>query len=301
MYEAICEKQSVNIRQISTNRAEQVGYYRFLENEEVTLGELRVTLGAHCQEQVEEVQHVLSISDSSEINLQAHSERLKSKGLGVVGNNQDIGFFIHPTLVLNGANGFPLGISDVLLWNREPSRLDKEARQYKRLPIEEKESEKWLSSAKNSQRYLLAGGATSITHIADREADIYEEWVTVPDKHNHLLIRASRDRSLFGTPEKLFAHLSQQPVEGTYSFTVMADARHNRSAREAWMAVRFTSVQLCRPARLSRSDYPPTVQLYAVEAREINPPSGVEPVHWRLLTTQGRSRFGTGLTSHYLV
>jgi hypothetical protein len=34
------QQQSVNIHQISQNRAEQLGYYRFLENEKVTLSEL---------------------------------------------------------------------------------------------------------------------------------------------------------------------------------------------------------------------------------------------------------------------
>ncbi|WP_334728571.1 hypothetical protein [Nostoc sp.] len=28
--------------------------------------------------------------------------RLSSEGLGVVGNNTDVGFYIHPTLVLDG-------------------------------------------------------------------------------------------------------------------------------------------------------------------------------------------------------
>ena len=63
------QHQSVNIRQISRNRAEQVGYYRFLENENVTVSELVRSLSAHCQQQVEG-RHVLAVSDSNEINLQ---------------------------------------------------------------------------------------------------------------------------------------------------------------------------------------------------------------------------------------
>lgn len=43
------------------------------------------------------------------LNLQSHQGRLKPEGLGVVGNNTDIGFLIHPTLALDVANGFPLG------------------------------------------------------------------------------------------------------------------------------------------------------------------------------------------------
>ena len=122
LYEAVRQHQSVNIRQLSRNRAEQVGYYRFLENENVTISELVRSLSAHCQQQVEG-RHVLAISDSSEINLQSHALRLKPEELGVVGNNTDVGFYIHPTLVLDGESGIPLGLSTVQLWSRSLARL----------------------------------------------------------------------------------------------------------------------------------------------------------------------------------
>ncbi|BAY12576.1 transposase [Calothrix sp. NIES-2098] len=91
-----------------------MAYYRFLENENVRIGELVHSLSDHCVTQVEG-KHILAISDSSEINLQAHIGRLKAEGLGVVGNNTDVGFDIHPTLVLDADNGFPLGLSWVYL------------------------------------------------------------------------------------------------------------------------------------------------------------------------------------------
>lgn len=187
-----------------------MGYYRFLENQQVSLSELAKSLSAHCQQQVEGL-HVLAVSDSSEINLQAHAGRLKPEGLGVVGNNQDLGFFIHPTLALNAASGFPLGISSVQMWSRPAERPDKHTRRYKQLPIQEKESLKWLESAASSQRCFELGGATTVTYIGDREADIYEQWVTVPNHQTHVLIRACRDRLLVGTRETPFTHLSQQP------------------------------------------------------------------------------------------
>ena len=56
--------------------------------------------------------------DTSEINLEGHRGRLKPDDVGVVGNNRDLGFFIHPTLVLDAQDGFPLGLSHVQLWTR---------------------------------------------------------------------------------------------------------------------------------------------------------------------------------------
>ena len=279
------QHQSVNIRQISQNRAEQVGYYRFLGNENVTISELVRSVADQCQQQVEGLHHVLSISDSSEINLQAHRGRLKPDGLGVVGNNRDVGFFIHPTLVLNAETGFPLGLSAIHLWGRDLDHTDKHQRGYKDLPIEEKESYKWLLSAEQSNRCLRAGGVRLVTHIGDRESDLYEEWATVPDAQSHLLVRARQNRRLLGQSTSLYAYLSAQPCAGTYTVQVTEDPRKGRIAREAFLAVRIAKVHLQRPGNLSAQDYPPSVCLYGVEAKEVNPPAGQEPIHWRLLTT----------------
>ena len=161
------QHQSVNIRLISRDRAEQVAYYRFLNNENVTVGELVQSLSEQCCKQVAR-RHILAVSDSSEINLQSHIGRLKPEGLGVVGNNTDVGFFIHPTLILDAESGFPLGLSTVKLWTREPNHRNKHQRNYQKLPIEEKESYKWLSSAAKTQPCLTDGGAKMITHIGDR-------------------------------------------------------------------------------------------------------------------------------------
>lgn len=247
----------------------------------MTLSELVRSLSDHCEQQVEG-RHILSISDTSEINLESHRGRLKSEGLGVVGNNKDVGLFIHPTLAVDAENGFPLGLSNVQLWTRSPERPE---RDHAKLPIEEKESYKWLASAERSQRCFQVGGARLVTHIGDREADIYEEWATVPDRYNHVLVRVHQDRRLLGRTESLYTYLSAQPCEGTYTVDVIADSRHGRTAREALLVVRWASVEIQRPDKLNREDYPPRIKLYAVEAKEVNPPTGQEPIHWRLMTT----------------
>lgn len=278
------QHQSVNIRQISTNRAEQVGYYRFLENSSVTVSELIRSISDDCSKQVEG-KHVLAVSDSSEVNLQSHAGRLKLEGLGVVGNNTDVGFFIHPTLVLDAENGFPLGLSTVQLWSRAIDHASKQERNYQKLPIEDKESYKWLASAQQSERCLKCGDAIMVTHIGDRESDIFEEFATVANQYNHILVRSRQDRRLFGKPESFYSYLNEQPCEGTYTVDVPAEPRIGRIAREAFLVVRRAMVKIQRPDKLSACDYPESVTLYAVEALEINPPAGQEPIHWRLLTT----------------
>lgn len=251
----------------------------------MTVSELVGSVSNDCQQQVTG-RHVLAISDSSEINLQAHAGRLKPAGIGVVGNDTDAGFFIHPTLVLDANSGFPLGLSAIQLWTRPANHKQRHPRHYESLPIEQKESFKWIASAERSAHCLIDGGrATLITHIGDRESDLYAEWATVPNAQNHLLVRACRDRRLSGQRQSLYEHLSAQPCLGNYSIELEGDSRTGRMSREAWLAVHTSRVEIARPKRLSAKEYPASVKLYALEVREVNPPDGQQPVHWRLLTT----------------
>ncbi|NJL02686.1 MAG: hypothetical protein HC910_19785 [Spirulinaceae cyanobacterium SM2_1_0] len=154
---------------------------------------------------------MLAISDSSEINRQAHQGRLQPEGVGVVGNNQDVGFFIHPTLVVESETGLPLGLSTVQVWHRPAERPSKAERHYKRQPIEEKESYKWIKSAQGSEAVFEAGGVTQVTYIGDSESDIHEPWFQMPQTHRPLLVRACRDRLLSDCEASLFAHLALNP------------------------------------------------------------------------------------------
>lgn len=277
------EHGNVVIHQLGANRAEQVAYYRFLDHEQVTVSLLTKALAASCQQHIHGG-HVLSISDSSEINLEAHRERLKSQGRGVVGNNRDLGLFIHPALVVNADNGLVLGISALKVWHRAENAPNKTQRQYRSQPIETKESYKWIEVFEQSQQTLAATPIEMITHIGDREADIYEEFSRIPDSKNHLLVRMCRNRRIVESDDSLFAYLATQPVAGSYQLQVEADPRQHRQERLAELEIRWSSVTIRRPKSL-KGDAPPTVSLYAIEAREINPPTGEKPILWRLVTT----------------
>ena len=222
----------------------------------MTLSELVRSLSEQCQQQVKGRQ-ILSISDTSEINLQAHQGRLNPEGLGVVGNNRDVGFFIHPSLVVDAESGFPLGLSHVQLWSRDPERPSKQERQSAKLPIEQKESYKWLASAERSQRCFEQGEADLVTHIGDREADLYEAWITIPNRWNHLLVRVHQDRRLVGQTQSLYASLSTQPQVGSYTMEVTLDARQGRKSRQALLAVSCASVKFGDPPSSKPTSTPP--------------------------------------------
>ncbi len=271
------------VNQFSSTQKEQIAAYRFLHNPDVSIDELIEASYKHCSSQVGD-KHVLSIQDTSEINYQNLAGKLKAndKNIGPVGNNIDAGFFLHPNLVVDTAEMFPVGFSSIHVWNRQWDKSSKNAREYKTLPIEEKESFRWISSAQTSKKVLLQ--AAHITIIGDRESDIYEELVLVPDQKTDLLIRSSVNRKLH-EGGKLFETLSQSTLQAVYKIEIKGNRK--RENRIAEMMLRYEKVKIARPANLLNKQLPDYVELWAIESREQSEsvPEGEDEVLWRILTT----------------
>src|SRR5229473_1122641 len=153
----------------------------------------------------------------------------------------------------------------------------------KKRPFAEKASRRWLDATKTAAG-LVAAGAVCVTVIADREGDIYEEFACRPAE-TELLIRAHHDRlledggALYGCMEDV-AELGRETID--------LPANPGRPARQVVLALRARKVTLVRPKRnhpAEAAKLPENVTLTLVEAREVDPPDAVTPVHWRLLTT----------------
>jgi hypothetical protein len=280
------EKETAVLNQLSNNRAELVGASRFFNNISVTEEILIEESAGRCQNAVKG-RHVLAIQDTSEINYESHRGKLSHQDpeLGPVGNDKNIGFFIHPVLVLEQESAFPLGIADVHVWNRNWDKKTKKERNYQSLPIEEKESYRWIECSEASKNVLSE--SASVTIVADREGDIYEEFVRVPDEKTDLVIRSSYNRKLHDSNEKLFEHFEQMESMGTYNLEIKKSQR-KRTPRLATMEVKYDKVKIARPSNLNKTDYPDEyIELYAIFAveRAETIPEGEEGVLWRILTT----------------
>lgn len=271
-----------SIRQLATNDSESKAFYRFLQNDHVSEADLIRNLSSNCRSCVTD-RPVLCIQDSSEINLYHHRNRIKKDGhIGITNASEaGLGFFIHPSFVLDAETFMPYGFSDVKVWNRRLDAAPKYKSHIKNmLPIEGKESYKWIASSIKSKQAL--DKAREIIIIQDREGDIYEQFCLIPDEQTHLLIRAKTNRML-ADKTRLFEHLAQLPMQGSYEIMLEGDKRKSIKKRIANIEVRFSKVTISRNQYKDKS-MPETVELYAIEAREVT--AGIEnPIHWRLLTT----------------
>jgi hypothetical protein len=81
--------------------------------------------------------------------------------------------------------------------------------------------------------------------------------------------------------QKLWAFLAAQPVGETRELIV--PRRRGQAARTATVEVRWALVTIQAPAVGAKKGWPP-LSLWAVWVREVDPPPGVEPIDWMLLT-----------------
>jgi hypothetical protein len=234
-----------SIRQISSDYASQRGWYRFLGNNKTTEESITKEITQQCFLSVKE-RVVLSIQDTTEINLFNHKNRIQiDDSIGITTSSDfGLGFFLHPSFVVDAQSGFPIGFSDIKVWNRSNEKTTKYEREYKKLPIQEKESYKWIDSSIKSKEVLAE--ATTVIIVQDREGDIYEQFAIVPDPKTHLLIRSKSDRML-AEGIKLFSKLAACESAGSYSINIPGDKRKKQIKRTATLAVRFCPIKLKRP------------------------------------------------------
>jgi len=269
-----------SIRRITSTDAEQKSFYRLLNNgsftEEGIINTVVNRCGSLCSGR-----HVLCIQDTTEFNLNHGREGIKKKtGLGRTTKEGILGFMLHSSLVVDAARSTALGYSSVRVWERDEDGPDRHERKYKQQPIEQKESYKWIESARQSKELLLS--AEMITVVADRESDMYDLiGGGITDARTHLLIRSSSDRKTV-SGVKLSVHLNSLPVMHTYELEVRGDVRKNIAKRRAVMELKWSRVLLARPSR-SNGSLPETAEISVVEAREQG--AGSKGIYWRLLTT----------------
>lgn len=273
---------SNSIQSISESRAEQKGYYRFLNSGKVKEEVLSEEIGKRCGKAVNG-RTVLCIQDTTEINLSKHSNRLKAgSGVGPIDAvKKGIGFKIHPCLVVDASNYFPYGFAGIDVYHRQTIQ-SLPYHELRKLPIDQKESGKWIRGNQSAGKYLDT--ASSVIIIQDREGDIYEQFIEgATAKNAHLVIRCKYNRCL-STNDKLWLSLSQQQVAGHYKVMIEADSHKQSGAREALIEVRYKKVQFRRPDKKAAGTATVSKEVYVIEAKEITI-NVKDPIHWRLITT----------------
>ena len=270
------------IPEASGDKAATMGAYRFFANPQVTMD---VILTGHIEATVERMrQHaiVLAPQDTTTLSYTTHP---MTEGLGPVSHRNDeaIGLMLHDTVAFS-VDGTPLGVLDAQCWAREVEDAGKSMRR-KDLPIEQKESMKWLRSFRRVAELQKACPQTKLVSIGDRESDIYELFLeaTQDPVGPALLVRltSGSQRKLAADGCLLWSFMQARAADETLPLHLPRAGA--RKARDTMMDLRFAPVQLKPPKRATAM---PTIQAWAIFLSEH--PDWVldnDPMEWMLLTT----------------
>jgi len=272
-------KPRAQIPQACGTRAKTKAAYRFFDHARTTMDAILQSHYEASATRVSEQALVLAVQDTTSLNYNAQPA---IENLGPIGTRADswLGLMVHDTMAFTPA-GVPLGLIDVQCWARDASQFGKRATRHAR-GIEDKESHKWLKSVAAAAKLQSRCPHTTVVSVGDREADIFElfDFARKLPLAPKLLIRAERNRKLTEEHGTLWQHMGTQPIVGTRALQV--PRRGNRAARVAQMAMCYARVELEAPQRHAKLQ---PLTLWAVWAREAEPPANNAPLEWMLLTT----------------
>jgi len=289
--EDLGRQPSASINQACEDWADSKAAYRFFGNEAVTPEQI---LSPHTQRTLARMQGhtvVLAVQDTTFLNYTHHPE---TQGLGEIGtkNQHQRGFGLHSTLAVT-PQGQPLGLLTQAYVERPLDQPAHTPNELRKLPIEKKESYRWLQAFEKT--ISLAPPGVQVVTVCDREADIYDLFALAQERQASLLVRAEDNRCLQDEQVRhLWPKLEQQPIQG--ELCVHITGNDKRKERQATVSVRYCTVKLRPPWRPEQKKLP-VVTLQAILVREENPPANLaelgdhEPIEWLLLTNTPVSHF----------
>ena len=189
------------------------------------------------------------------------------------------GLLMHSSLAVT-TDGLPLGMAAVRFWNRKKFKGTAALKRKvnpTRVPIEGKESMRWLANLRQSTELL--GEAARCIHIADREGDVWELFCLARELGTHFLVRRCVDRRAGDGSHKVSDAMAEVKVQGLHRVAVRDDKGKPGTA-QVEVSYRRKTV---RPPIGKQKRYP-TLVLTLLHAREPQEPVGRPRIDWKLIT-----------------
>ena len=263
--------------------------YRFFSNDRVSEDEI---LTGHFQSTRDRTAAadgpVLVLHDTTEFSFQ----REKPDAIGLtykVNSGRDkagrlrshtvCGILMHSSLAVT-TEGLPLGLGAVKFWTRKKFKgtaaLKKKINPT-RVPIEKKESVRWLENLKQATKLLDA--PERCVHIGDRESDIYELFCTAQEIGTHFLVRTCVDRLAGNGDHTVADEMDNVVVKGLHRIEV----RDNRGdATEAVLEIKYRRIRVLPP--IGKQKRYPALILTVIHAEERGTPKNRKRIDWKLVT-----------------
>lgn len=289
--ESFSQKPNMSIPAACGERAKMEATYRFFDNPKVTLERILPSHYKNSVERIKDLKIALLVQDTTELDITRPHDQVED--MGPVDNGARFGFFFHPLMAFD-TSGVPHGMVWSKCWTRaqaiEGEVKDKDRR--KKLPIEKKESVRWIECVREARKVAEQCPDTLCVCIGDSESDIFAvfaEPLNTTNGQMHLIVRGAYDRALADGTAKVLETVRSTPVlyeqhieirrRESLTSAPKSPRKKSRESRTALVNARATSVTI-NPG----SGFAP-VTLNVVLVEEPNPENVDVPIQWLLLTT----------------
>ncbi|MBB4398904.1 IS4 family transposase [Bradyrhizobium sp. ERR14] len=263
--------------------------YRFFSNDRVEEADILSGHFAATRARYDDCRGpILLIQDTTEFSYQ----RANTSAIGLtksVNSRRDkdgrwrhhtvCGMLMHSSLAVT-VEGLPLGLAAVKFWTRK--KFKGTAQLKKKInptcvPIEKKESVRWLDNLRQSIERL--GQPARCIHIGDRESDIYELYCLTQELGAHFLVRACVDRLAGDGGHTIATEMGETSVKGLHYIDVRND---KGEATKAALEIKFKRIVVLPP--IGKQKRYPALDLTIIHATERGTPKGRKPIEWKLIT-----------------
>jgi len=284
MIEALAANPQASVNSACDGWGDTMAAYRFFDNDNIQPQQILQPHVDATKRRIREQSVVLMIQDTTELNYSSHPP----EDAGCLNKEDRFGLYDHTHLAVT-PEGLCMGVVGAEEFDRTPESLGK-TQQRKKLPIEQKESFRWLSGYRLACDMQRECPDTQIVSVADREADIYDIFMEVEQQTSpaDYIIRAKEDRcTLQRDPDfgpAVYRKVRDEVIASEVRIlrTIDLPATPKRKARQAELEIRAIEVVVKPPH--ARSSLP-SVTYNVVLAEEIGGPQDGTDVSWLLITT----------------
>jgi Transposase DNA-binding len=271
--------------------------YRFFANERVQEGDiLRGHFDATRARFKAADGTVLLLQDTTEFSYQRARPELVGVTKSINSGKDNTGRLRHHTLcgilmhssLAATTDGLPLGLAAVKFWTRKKFKgtaaLKKKINPT-RVPIEKKESVRWLENLRQS--IDLLGEPARCIHVGDRESDIFELYCLTRELGAHFIVRTQTDRLAGDGGHTVSEEMDKVAIKGLHRVEVRDE---KGDAISVALEIRTKRIHILPP--IGKHKRYPALDLTVIHATERGAPKGRKPIEWKLLTDlPARTRF----------
>jgi hypothetical protein len=186
---------------------------------------------------------------------------------------------MHSSLAVT-TEGLPLGLVAIKFWSRSKFKGTTALKRHinpTRVPIEGKESIRWLTNMRQSSE--LIGYPGRCIHVGDRENDIYEFFCATQEIGTNFLVRACVDRLAGEGDHTITDEIDEVRVRGRHSVDIRTKTGQVETAK---LEIRYKRIRVLPP--IGKQKRYPALSLTVIHAEEQNHPAHRAPVIWKLIT-----------------